>query len=454
MALFNGQIYAFEDSDDDGHHDTYQLFAAEPAFLAGMTWQDDALYVTAPDPQHPGEGQIRILQDLDDDGDALDDAETRRFVGGLPDTIYGLTFDDAGRLYVSTIADCDNCTSTILAGAVLRLDEEALRTWRLAGADLGLTVGETARSTALLEQVLHARGFHHPHDLAFSPGTSDLFAPDDGRDDLGEDAPLDELNWVQQGRDYGWPHCWPGGADPGWEVYCTWTAEPLSTFPAHSSPAGLAFHDGTEIPTAWAGNAFVALRGEGAVMRVILSPNDAGGYTSVVEPFASGLQDPIDVAVGADGALYVADFTARMIYCIRALPDFGLSWKDVTPTGPNPGDLLTYTLQVIADGPGSSFVLTDTLPPSTTCLAHTVWATAGTITVTDGQISWSAVVSTHATVTATYAIRVDPAVPTHTVLLNQAILDAADDPHSPYTLSAAAIVGPYRLSMPLIMRNG
>lgn len=418
-----GNIFAFEDTDGDGQQDGYQRFAVEPGFPAGMAWRGDALYVTFP-------GQVRVLQDLDGDGDAMDDPETERYIGGLPETVEGVAFDAEGRLYVSTLADCDVCEPTdIRQGAVLRFNSDGRG------------------------QTLYARGLHAPHDLGFYPGRNDLFAPDDGRDDLGPDAPPDEWNWIQQGRSYGWPHCWEGGSDPGWEVFCTWSYGPLVTFPAHSSPAGLAFHDGVAMPPAFANNAFVALRDLGAVYRVGMTPGGIGGYTATTGPFATGFQEPVDVAVGADGALYVADYAARKIYCIRALPDLSGSSKRVEPIAPEAGERLTYTLHVVDVGQGSPFTLTDPIPLSTTYVADSAWASAGTIEHSGGVIRWWGVVSANTTLTASFVVQVGVSVPTHTAIVNTAVLTGEEDAESPYTLRAVAIVGPERLYLPLIQRD-
>jgi glucose/arabinose dehydrogenase len=290
VATLHGRIYAFKDTDGDDQQDEHQLFATGLYFPTGMAWGgeegEEALYVTVP-------GEVRVLQDLTSDGDAMDAGENEQFVGDLPESLSGLAFDLDGRLYVGVAAGCDACDPDDLSqGAVLRFDTDGT-----------------------VQVVLYAHGLHDPHDVGFYPGTDDLFAPDDGRDDLGPDAPLDEWNFVQYGRHYGWPHCWEGGSDPGWELFCTWSADPLVTFPAHSSPAGMAFHDGTAIPSAYANNAFVAIRDLGEVYRVIVTPGGAIGYTATTEPFATGFEEPIDVAVGPDGALYVADYADLKVYC-------------------------------------------------------------------------------------------------------------------------------------------
>ena len=52
-----------------------------------------------------------------------------------------------------------------------------------------------------------ASGLRNPYDLAFHPITGALFATDNGRDDLGLEAPAEELNHIIQGGHYGFPDC-------------------------------------------------------------------------------------------------------------------------------------------------------------------------------------------------------------------------------------------------------
>ncbi len=432
VALLNGRIYAFGDEDGDDRQDSYQLFANEPPFIAGMTWQSSTLYLTAPDPYNLGYGEVRALQDLDHDGDALEDEETERFVAGLPETAAGLGFDSAGRLYISAAAGCDNCSpDDVRQGALLRYEADGS--------------GE----------VLYALGLHNAHDLAFYPGTDDLFVPDDGRDDLGTDAPLDELNWVRYGDvggfHYGWPHCWADGHDAGWGVSCTWTADPLTTLPAHSSPTGLVFHHGQGVPNAFAGSALVALRDTGEVYRIAVTPVAAGYQAAPAELFADGFYQPIDIAVGPDGAIYVTDYAQRKIYLIRALPDLSQSTKTVSRHNPAPGERLTYTLRIVADGPGAAFALTDTLPLSATYLVGSESASAGTLNQSAGLLTWQGTISPNSVAVATFAVQIEATVPSRTVIINTAILSSSSDPTAPYTLSAVAIVDPHYTHLPLVL---
>jgi uncharacterized repeat protein (TIGR01451 family) len=427
VALEDGRLFAFEDTDGDDQQDEHQLFAIGQGLVspAGMAWQGEDLYVVVP-------GMILVMHDRDSDGDASEDDENEGFVTwGLPELLRGPAIDSEGHLYVGAAAGCDACQpGDHRRGAVLRFETSQPYT-----------------------ATLYASGLHDPSDLGFYPGTDGLFVIDDGRDDLGPDAPLDEWNFIAPGGNYGWPHCWEGGSDPGWELWCTGAADPLTTFPAHSSPAGLAFHDGTAMPSGYAGNAFVALRDLGAVYRVAMLPSGTGGYIATTEPFATGFEEPVDVAVGPDGALYVVDHAAYSIYCIRPLTNLSGSYKQADSTLPEAGDFLTYTFHVAAAGDGYPFTLTDPIPLSTTYVTDSAWASMGTITQVGSLIRWSGVVSPFTTITATFTVRVDATVPTPTVILNTATLTGTGDVDSPYSLQATTIVGALRSYLPFVLRN-
>ncbi len=421
VALLGGRIYAFEDTDGDDRQDVQQLFASGLLLPADMAWREEALYVAV-------EGGVRRLEDLDDDGDADSNVA---IVDDLPEAVRSLAFDSAGRLYLGVPAGCDNCTPTDpRLGTVLRFE-----------------------SSEPYTPTLYAMGLHDPEGLAFYPGTDDLFAVEDGRDDLGPDAPPDELNFIRYREHYGWPHCWEGGSDPGWGLFCTWTVPSIATFPPHSSPAGLVFHIGTGLPLSLTNSAFTGLQELGTVQRVMIAPDGTGGYTASSEPFATGFERPVDVAVGPDGAIYVADYDAQKVYCIRAQPNLSSSSKWVYPVAPDPGERLTYTLSLVVIGPTATFTLTDAIPPSTTYVAGSIWASAGTITQAAGSVRWWGVISSNTTLTASFAVDVGAGVPSRTAIINTAVLTAEADPDSPYTLRAVAIVEPLQGYMPLVLRN-
>ena len=287
----NGAVYAVADRDGDRRGETVEPFAVGLDTPLGLAWVGPELYVSV-------RGSVVAVSDAN--GDGL--TERRRVViSGLPS--FGLHQNDSlalgadGTLYLGQGTPCDHCVaSDPRSGTILRFKPD--------GSGLGV----------------FARGMRNPYGLAFN-SLGDLFATDNGRDDLGADEPPEELNFIRQGGNYGWPDCWPGRL----AAACASVTQPVATFSAHTSADGLAFYDGHQFPAEYFDNAFVAILGsiymfpastERGVARVRLTKTD-GGYAGEREWFLQ-LPDgrPVALAVGPDGGLYVADYENGMIYRI------------------------------------------------------------------------------------------------------------------------------------------
>ena len=430
VASLTGYVYALEDTDGDNVADSQITFASGLPLPLGLAWQGDELFVSVNE-------KIQALEDTDSD-DIAD--QTRDVVTGLPTggshRNNGIAFGPDGRLYVTMGSSCNACNETDPRRAtILQFD--------LDGGSLDLGTLDTYAT------YIYAMGVRNAYDLAFYPGTSDLFATDNGRDDLGPDAPPEELNHVVQGAHYGWPHCWSGGSDPGWEVYCTWARQPVATFSAHASADGFAFYDAAEFSPQYWNDAFVALFNAGRVDWVDIV-STGGSYAATVSTFATGFDQPLDIAVGPDGALYVADYGDGTIYRIAAEADLSGSSKAVSNAKPSPGETLTYTLLIANAGSSTAFTLTDSIPISTTYVPGSAWASTGTITDVAG-ITWSGTVSANATISATFGVVVDPGVDSPTAIVNTAVLTGGIG--SPHTLQATSIISGTDRYFPLVLRE-
>ncbi len=287
-ATEDGFIYAIADLDDNHRGDSIQQFAAGLTLPLGLAWVGDELFVSE---------QGRVLALRDDDGDGAADTQ-RVVVSRLPSfgqhSNDGLALGGDGFIYMGQGSTCDHCVETDpRSGTILR--------FRPDGSEL----------------TVYARGLRNPYDLAFN-ANGDLFATDNGRDDLGRNEPGEELNLIQSGQNYGWPDCWPGRA----AAACAGSVQPVITFTAHTSANGLVFYNGGEFPPEYIGSAFVAILGpvnlfpddpERGVMRVQLVRNGAG-YTATREWFLD-LPDgrPVDLTFAPDGGLYVADWENGLI---------------------------------------------------------------------------------------------------------------------------------------------
>jgi len=169
-----------------------------------------------------------------------------------------------------------------------------------AGSKYGGTVVSFKRKGGLR---IEARGLRNPYGLTFAPDGT-LLVSDNGRDDLGNDAPPEELNQFSFGGGrphFGFPRCW--GRDGG---RCAGTRAPLAELAPHSAVGGVA---ATARFAGFGPSAFVAEHGStiaspptGNVIRRV----PLAGKRSDDVPFARGFAGagPLGLAFGPGGSLY------------------------------------------------------------------------------------------------------------------------------------------------------
>lgn len=288
----DGNVYVLQDEDKDGRAEARSTFATGYYFPLGVAVHElsGEVYVSY-------QGAITVLSDTD--GDGRSDQE-RLLVDDLPFDKHqndNLEFGPDGWLYIGVGSTCDACEDPDPRSAtILRFN------------------------VATGESEIYATGMRNPFDIAFHPETGELFATDNGRDDLGMDAPFEELNHIVQGGDYGYPDCWNEQDAPG----CEDTIPPIAFFESHSSADGVDFYHGDTFPAEYRGNAFVSIFGswlkpnvQTGIQRVILNPS---GDTYTTEAswfirFPVGVM-PLPLLFGPDDALYVGDYVNDSIYRI------------------------------------------------------------------------------------------------------------------------------------------
>jgi glucose/arabinose dehydrogenase len=186
-------------------------------------------------------------------------------------------------------------------------------------------------------QTTFATGMRNPTALAFNPETGELWATVQERDGLGDGLVPDYLTHVEKGAFYGWPYSYIGqNPQPGFAQMAPdkvqAAVKPDLLFAAHSSLLDIVFYTGSQFPSEYRGDAFVAVKGswnrsEPIGYKVVRVPFKNGRPQGFYENFmvgfwASGVNRaevwgrPAALAVAKDGSLLVADDTGGTIWRI------------------------------------------------------------------------------------------------------------------------------------------
>ncbi len=222
-----------------------------------------------------------------------------------------IVFDNKGTMYVSLGSTCDVCKEqNDFIAAVIVSDNE----------------GKTPK--------LYATGLRNAVFLTMNPDTEELWGTEMGRDFLGDNLPPDEINIIQEGKDYGWPFCYGNKIhDTNFDknVYkqdpCINTIAPVYEISAHSAPLGLTFIDSDQFPKDWQGDLLVAYHGSwnrsSPVGYKIVRLDVDGNSVKSEEDFLTGFIDggtafarPVDLEFDKNGYLYVSDDKGGNIFVI------------------------------------------------------------------------------------------------------------------------------------------
>jgi glucose/arabinose dehydrogenase len=193
------------------------------------------------------------------------------------------------------------------------------------------------------EVEVFAHGVRNTVGFDWHPRTREIWFTDNGRDNLGDDVPRDELNTApKKGLHFGYPFCHQGDvSDPefGKARPCGGFQPPARALDAHVAAIGMRFYTGKMFPEEYRNQIIVAEHGswnrsipQGYRLSLVkLDGNKVVSYTRFAEGWLRGMKPapagggamvgdvwgrPADVLVMPDGALLVSDDKAGVVYRI------------------------------------------------------------------------------------------------------------------------------------------
>ncbi len=298
---YDGRVHILRDTDGDGLEDEDSLFWDKPTMSVpvGMAWSKAGLYVSS-------HGKVSLLRDTDGDGKA--DVEEVTASGWIPTDVgsggvdaTAVVLDRQGNLYFGLLT-ADYSNPYRVKDGVSRYDLKGRRG----------TIQKWSPSDRRLETV--ATGIRVPYTLAFNRH-NDLFVTDqEGETWCPGGNPVDELNHIILGRNYGFP--------PRHDQHLRGLVSepPVVGFgPQHQSTCGFVFNESSKGqksfgPSWWEGDALVAGESRGKIWRTRLAKTPAG-YVGKEVLIARLNRLTTDVAISPKGVLYVS--------CHGGSPDWG-----------------------------------------------------------------------------------------------------------------------------------
>ncbi len=180
---------------------------------------------------------------------------------------------------------------------------------------------------------VYATGTRNPTNLAIQPGTGQLFAVVNERDEIGPDLVPDYLSSIRDGGFYGWPYSYWGNhidirVHPQKPDMAAKAIKPDYGLSSHVAALGVAFSQGQTLAARFANGAFVGEHGS-------WDRDPVNGYQVIFVPFVGGhpggapvpvVTDfltadhktvrgrPVGVALDRTGALLIADDAGNTVW--------------------------------------------------------------------------------------------------------------------------------------------
>ena len=180
---------------------------------------------------------------------------------------------------------------------------------------------------------VYATGTRNPTNLAIQPGTGQLFAVVNERDEIGPDLVPDYLSAIKDGGFYGWPYSYWGRhvdvrVHPQDPAMVAKAIKPDYGLSSHVAALGVTFSQGETLSPQFANGAFVGEHGS-------WDRDPLNGYQVIFVPFVNGRPNgapipvvtnflaadkktvhgrPVGVTLDRTGALLVADDVGNVVW--------------------------------------------------------------------------------------------------------------------------------------------
>jgi len=295
-----GKVVALPDRDKDGKADNSTILTDKLDRPHGITLKDDKIYIA----------EVKRIVSFNYDSQNLKISNEKHIIdlpGGGRHNTRTIGFGIDGKLYVSVGSTCDVCVEKDERnGAILQVDVEKG------------------------DQRIFAKGLRNSVFIAFQPESSQIWATEMGRDFLGDNLPPEEINIIEDEKDYGWPFCYGNKViDTKFskDVNCQNTKSPIYQMCAHCAPLGLAFIKSSQFAKEWQGDLLVSYHGSWNSTKPVgykvakLKVDD--GKISKEDDFITGFLQgnqavgrPVDLIFDKDGALFLSDDKKGVVYKI------------------------------------------------------------------------------------------------------------------------------------------
>lgn len=298
-----GDVLLLKDPNGDGKFDDVKTVVAEFKGVHGITMKDGMLYLC-------NNNELRRYK-INPDG-MLTDKEMlfndMPSAGQHPNRT--MDFGPDGKLYISIGTLCNDCKEMDREAATIVQVDPA--TWK---------------------RTIFASGLRNTIGFDWHPQTGEFWGFDNGGDAKGDDWPPEELNLLQQGKNYGYPFAYAKREldetreDPAGNSKDKWveTTEPSTMeFQAHMAPIAFQFFP-TSAP--FSGDGIIAWHGSWnrskpvgfKVQRVRFANGKPVGAEDFLTGFLKGktrFGRPAGVAISANGTVFISDDANGVLYRI------------------------------------------------------------------------------------------------------------------------------------------